>query len=211
MFNLINKSYIKVKTIWGYDTNNMLLTHLPKSDSIAVLFPGADYSCDKPLLHYARKAALLSGCDVLSLEYGFCRVTNPVEGNPFSQIVKDCYEAVRLCVEKKYNNIYFISKSFGTSVAGEVSNLVGYDKVNNLFLTPTEETIPYILRSKCTVVSGEKDKHFTQANIDSIRRNSSVDLHIIDKAVHSLEIDDDYMESIKILEYITKVCAKFVS
>ncbi|MBL4938275.1 alpha/beta hydrolase [Clostridium sp. YIM B02515] len=208
---MINKSYIKVKTIWGYDTNNMLLTHLPKSDSIAVLFPGADYSCDKPLLHYARKAALLSGCDVLSLEYGFCRATNPVEGNPFNQIVKDSYEAVRLCVENKYNNIYFISKSFGTAVAGEVSSLVGYDKVNNLFLTPTEETIPYILRSKCTVISGERDKHFTQNNIDTIRKNSSVDLHIIDKAVHSLEIDDDYIESINILEYITKVCAKFVS
>ena len=54
------------------------------------MVPGGDGTCDKPLLYYARKATLLSGCD----------------------------------------------------------------KVSNLFLTPTVNTIPHIMNSICTVVVG---------------------------------------------------------
>ncbi|WP_053243092.1 hypothetical protein [Clostridium sp. DMHC 10] len=39
------------------------------SKALAVIFPGLKYGHDKPLLHYARKAAQISGKDVLCLNY----------------------------------------------------------------------------------------------------------------------------------------------
>jgi hypothetical protein len=206
---LINKSVIKVQSFWGHKINNLYLTHSPKSGSLVVLFPGADYSCDKPLLHYARKATLLLGCDVLSLEYGFLRGNKDSSLNFKDMIVKESYEAIKLALYDTYNKVYFISKSLGTVVAGEISELIGYEKINNLFLTPTKDTIRHILKSKCSVVVGTKDKFFTKDDIDFVA-TSLVNLHIIENAVHSLEIDDDYIKSIEILNEVTNICADFV-
>lgn len=50
--------------------------------------------------------------------------------------MKEAKEAVEICLSNGYKNIYFISKSLGTVIAGEISKYIGYDKINNLFLTP---------------------------------------------------------------------------
>jgi hypothetical protein len=207
---LINKSYIKVKSSWGHDIYNLFLTQSSKSNSIVILFPGADYSCDKPLLHYARKATLLSGCDVLSLEYGYFKTSNSFNSEFLENTIKETTEAIQIGLSNSYKKIYFISKSLGTVVAGEISKSIGYDKINNLFLTPTIHTIPHITKAKCTVVVGTNDKAFSKEHLDAIKEYSSVDLHIINDAVHSLEVDNDYIRSLEILRDITNLCVDFV-
>jgi hypothetical protein len=207
---LINKSVIKVQSSWGYEISNFHLNHSPKSNSLVVLFPGADYSCDKPLLHYARKATLLQGCDVLSLEYGCFRSNNTLSSNFQDLLVNESFEAIKLAQYDSYDKVYFISKSLGTVVAGEISELIGYEKINNLFLTPTRDAIRYMLKSRCSIVVGTKDKFFNKDDIDCVS-TSLVNLHIIENAVHSLEIDDDYIKSLEILNKVTNICADFVS
>lgn len=207
---MINESYVKVKSFWGHNIENLLLTHSPKTDSLVVLFPGGDYSCDRPLLHYARKAALLSGCDVLSLEYGYFKTDNSFKVEFLEDIIKESNEAVQLCLSNSYKNINFISKSIGTAVAGEISKSMGYDKVNNLFLTPISHTLPHIINSNCTVVVGTRDKFFTQENIDTISLYPSVGLHLVENAGHSLELNNDYVKSLDILREIADLCAGFV-
>lgn len=205
---LINRSFIKVKSSFGHEIENLYFTHSLKANSIVILFPGSDYSCDKPILHYARKATLLSGCDVLSLEYGYFKGNNEPYEDFMERIIKESYEAVQLCLSNSYENIYFISKSLGTIVAGEISDLIGYKKINNLFLTPTKETIKYIMKSDCSIVVGTNDKFFSKQEIEAVA-NPFVNMHIIDGAVHSLEVDD-YIKSIQILSDVTKICANFV-
>lgn len=207
---MIKESFIKVKSSWGHDINNLFLTQTLKSDSIVILFPGAGYSCERPLLHYARKAALLSGCDVLSLEYGYFKTNNSFRLEYLEQTIQEAYEAVQVALSNTYKRIFFISKSLGTSVAGNISELLGYDIINNMFLTPTSHTIPHIIKSKCTVVAGTNDKFFSKENIDLIATYSSVKLHIINDATHSLEVDDDCMKSIEILKDVTRLCMDFV-
>ena len=207
---MIKKSYITVKSSWGHHISNLFLTQEPKSESIVILFPGGDYSCDKPLLHYARKATLLSGCDVLSLEYGYFKTNNSFKGELFEQTLKEAKEAAELCLSNGYKNIYFISKSLGTVIAGEISKYIGYDKINNLFLTPIPSTIPYIVDSKCAVVVGSKDKFFSKEEIDKVKKYPQVELRIIEGAAHSLEIDEDYMKSLEILIIVTKLCEDFI-
>lgn len=199
-----------MKSSFGHDIYNLFLSQLPKPKSIVILFPGGNGSCDKPLLHYARKATLLSGCDVLSLEYGYYKANKSYEVEFFEQTVKEVNEAIQTCLDNSYENIYFISKSLGTVIAGEISKLIGYDKVSNLFLTPTVNTIPHIINSKCTVIIGTKDKFFSKEHIDKVNICPSVNLHIINNATHSLEIEDNYIESLEILGIVTKLCASFI-
>lgn len=207
---MINKSIIQVKSSFGHDIHSLFLSQSPKTKSIVVLFPGGNGSSDKPLIHYAKKATLLSGCDVLSLEYGYYRANKSYKSEFFEQTVKEVNETIQICLANSYENIYFISKSLGTSIAGEISKLIGYDKVNNLFLTPTINTIPHIINSKCTVIVGTNDNHFPKEHIDKINIYPSVNLQIIDNATHSLEIEDSYIESLEILGSVTKLCASFV-
>lgn len=207
---MIKKSYITIKSSWGHEINHLFLSHEPKSESLVILFPGAGYSCDKPLLHYARKVALLLGCDVLSLEYGYVKTNEGFKPEFIQPIIKETQEAIQECLAKQYKKIYFISKSLGTSVAGEISKAIGYDKVENLFLTPIKHTIPHIINSKCIVVVGDQDKLFPKESIDEIRKYKLVDTHVISEANHSLETEDSYRRSLEILNTVAMLYEKFI-
>ncbi|MGG7162362.1 alpha/beta hydrolase [Clostridium ihumii] len=207
---MINKFIVKINSCFGQELDNLFLTHTPKSKSIVVIFPGSDGTCSDPILHYARKATLLSGCDVLSLEYGYYKANKTYEENFLKQIVFESKEVIKKCMDNSYENIFFISKSLGTVIAGEISKFIGYDKVDNLFLTPIIDTMQYMKNCKCDVIVGTNDKFFNKQYINEIEKYDLVNLYIIEDATHSLEIDNSYIKSLEILEYVTKLCAKFV-
>lgn len=60
---------IEVKTLDNKEVINELYINGEKENSLVVLFPGGNYSCDKPLLYYARKIALELGNNVLCINY----------------------------------------------------------------------------------------------------------------------------------------------
>lgn len=65
---MIERSEIVLDSKFGNKITYRVLKHKEGSKNIAILFPGGDNSTDVPTLHYARKAALLCGCDVLSIQ-----------------------------------------------------------------------------------------------------------------------------------------------
>ena len=119
-------------------------------------------------------------------------------------------EAVHLCLSNSYKNIYFISKSLGTTIADEISKSLGYDKVNNFFLTPIVNTIEYIASTKCTVIVGSKDKQFSKEHIEKINLFPWVDLQVIDNTSHSLEVEGSCKCSLEILSRVTNLYENFV-
>ncbi|MBC8061648.1 MAG: alpha/beta hydrolase [Clostridiaceae bacterium] len=207
----MKKSFVKVKSSWGHDINNTLLSQPIKSDSIVILFPGGTYSCDKPLLHYAKKVSSLLGCDVLSLEYGYYKLDKSFNPEFINSIIEESLVAIKLVLSNNYNNIYFISKSLGTEIAGEISKKLGYNKIKNLFLTPIPNSITHIENSKCIVVVGTNDQVISKEVVFKLGTNPLVDLKIIEGAVHSLEIEDDYIKSLDILKEITGLYTSFIS
>jgi hypothetical protein len=60
------------------------------------------------------------------------------------------------------------------------------------------------------VLTGTKDKWFLEADIQKLKGLMDIELVVVENAVHSLEIDDDYKASIKILEEITDDCASYI-
>lgn len=208
---LIEESFLKFQSYLGITVNNFFLTNSEKSKGLVVLFPGKGYRCDAPLFHYARKATLALGYDVLSLEYGFQVANTNFQHEDFPYLLRDTLKIIDRCLKNDYVEIFFISKSLGTKVAGELSKKLDFHLIKHIFFTPLPAVIPHILSSQNIVFVGTKDPYFKKIHIEKIKRCWTLDLRIIKGANHSLEIEGDYQTSLAILRDVIEASVEFVS
>lgn len=172
--------------------------------SLVVIFPGTNYSCDRPVLHFARKIGIVKGHDVLCFSYGS---DLPWEEKGLDIVefeITKCMTIIKDALKATHKKIYFISKSVGSIIAGRISEELGYENVKNIFLTPMNETIPFILVSKCSVILGSEDGKLSKENLEIIRQYRDIELVLIEGANHSLEMNTDIEGSLKILEQVAK-------
>lgn len=106
----------------------------------------------------------------------------------------------------KYDDIVFVSKSLGTVVAGWVEEELCI-KVRHIFLTPIEETLPYIKYGKgiASVIAGTADK---QLNADILKercKKENIYLKQIQGAGHRLEVWGDIDKNIEILREVVAI------
>ena len=205
---MVHGTVIDIKSSFGHNIKNWLLRQEPESRSLVVLFPGSIGAYFIPLLDYARNVALQRNCDVLNIEYGFTRTEHFLSYNFYDDIVRETQEAVTACDLARYERIYFISKSYGTLVAGEIADRLSAHSIKNLFLTPLEATLPYLAKQGCAIVMGTKDRLFP--DISRIESLSDVQLYKFGGANHSLEIDDSYEKSLEILAAVSKIYDTFL-
>jgi hypothetical protein len=69
---MIEKLELKFKTKHGEELEHLYLKHVEDVETMVIIYPGGNYSCERPLLHYLRKGALYQKYDVLSISYGTC-------------------------------------------------------------------------------------------------------------------------------------------
>lgn len=208
---MIIRGEVITNSRFGKVINNMFLTHSEGSKNIAILFPGGDNSTDVPTLHYARKSALLCGCDVLSLEYGY-QINYSTLSQPeiMNTVINECYDVINRCLEKEYEMIFFISKSMGHFVSLMVQKELSNKNIKHVCYTPVDANINNIVENECIVFTGTKDKWLTQDSRNELSNHENIELVQVENVVHSLEIDDNYNQSIRILEYITDKCSEFI-
>ena len=206
---LISYSTIDVVSSFGHEIKNLFLMHEPKSTLLTVLFPGVNNTCESPLLYYGREAALQAGSDVLGIEYGYRRAGREFSSEMYAPSLKETMEAIRRCGLEKYRRVSFISKSFGTLIAGEITKQFTSSDILNFFLTPVPSTIPYITKAECTVVCGAADPYFSQKDVDKIAGNPHMKLVIVPGADHSLAIENDYRASLQVLMQVCETYDAF--
>lgn len=207
---MVENLNIVYKSFNEKDIINNFYYHKDKKNSLVVLFPGVNYSCEKPLLHYARKAATIKEYDVLCIKYGYKLSKDDIGKEIIKTIADEVLQAIKNCSDKEYNNMYFISKSIGGEIAGNIANKIGYDNVNSLYLTPTSSTIDHMVKTNSSVVVGTMDKIFTKEDIKIIEAYKNVNLTLIENAQHSLEIDNSIEDSIKSLSKAANIFMQFL-
>ena len=131
---------------------------------LCVVFPGRRYSCDRSLLYFPSILLENRGYDIVYLHYN---VRRDEEDNRTIEEVYDC--AKKYTKEKlahidfsKYSKIVFISKSIGTVLAGELTKELPQEKVFNVYITPIDETLPY-LRKEDLIICGDRDQFLKDA------------------------------------------------
>lgn len=200
---MIKPSKVDIQSEAGIVVENLLLSRRETPDTLAVIFPGSGYTCDKPLLHYAREIALQAGADVLSLRYFFQQENKPATERMIGATLADARAAIDTCLPRGYKRLAFISKSLGTRLASTLGEASGLP-VHQFYLTPLLDAVDHIRSAPCTVVAGAADPLFTPSLHMSLKASPIVDLHVIPNARHSLEIPNDYRRS---LEALSQVCS----
>jgi hypothetical protein len=189
----------------------MFLTHSEGSKNIAIIFPGGDNSTDVPTLHYARKAALLSGCDVLSIEYGQ-QIGYETLSQPeiINTVVQECWDVIARSFIREYGMVFLICKSIGHFISFKIDEMIKEKNIRHICYTPISANVEDIKKRQCLVFTGNKDKFLADDDRKELINCKNIEVVQIENAVHSLEIDDNFIESIKILGLVTEKCSEYV-
>lgn len=195
---------LNVPSVWGVEMKQKYYQIHEGNKKLVVLFPGQNYPCNKPILHFAGTSAMQSGFDLLILEYGYQAARADLDRDEVRRVVEDSYKSVKQVVHK-YNHVVFISKSLGTIIAGEVHEKLDVP-IKHIFLTPIKDTIPYVNKFNGIVVYGTKDQAFNEELASEINKENEI--ITIMNANHSLETND-VEESIGILKKLVKIYMNF--
>ena len=182
---------------------------------LAVFFPGIGYTVDKPLLYYSRRAAADLGYDIRLLSYtGF-----PANVLGDSDKMTECYR-IELAQTQElladvdwdgYDEILFVGKSVGTSIAAWVAaKSPARNKIRMVLLTPLEETFALPI-DRAIVFTGTNDPWVggSDSPIPSICEKRGLPCVVIQGGNHSLETGD-VENDIHGLQTIMKETVRFI-
>ena len=176
--------------------------------ALVLLLPGFGYGPQKPLLHYARRAAEGNGCAVEAVDYG------PLpQGEELNRRVRQAFPAAlaaalaqldAAAAQREWRSIYLVGKSFGTLVAGELALQRPALPIRLVCLTPVGATLPYLERPDCLFAAcGDADPLVSGAELSRMRAVLADRLQVFAGANHSLEVPGDPLASIEILRQVT--------
>jgi len=202
----MSETYINYKSYCGAWLKIRYVQQQTKSSKLVVIFPGMTYTCDMPLLYYAFLESYFNGYDVLALEYGFARTKTGFKDEELNEVVKETTKIIRQVNMEEYTQLLFISKSFGTLVAGEVEKKMPEASIKHLYLTPLKESIPYFNKTDCVVVTGSDDEYF---NPHTTEVPSGIKIRVIEGGDHSFESENND-RNIEMLKNIIDVYKEFL-
>jgi hypothetical protein len=177
------------------------------SDKVCFMFSGTGYTYDSPALYYATLLLLEKKYDIIQIHYSSMDelVRLPLEEIPelIIQMVNPVVEEV--ISNNQYSEYVFMGKSLGTiPIVLEYMQQERFNKSRWILLTPAltlASVTQALLDSKHNgyIAIGDADPNFSLHTIENLKQ---FQLDIISKANHSLNIDGNIQESIKVIERI---------
>ena len=183
---------------------------------LAVFFPGIGYTVDKPLLYYSCRIAASYGYEIKRLPYsGF---PQKVRGD--KKKMAECFQialtqAGEMLSEtdlSAYDDILFIGKSIGTTVAADLAaKSLAVSRIRFVLYTPLEDTLAFPFKN-AVVFTGTDDPWVggSESRIAELCRRKNISCFIIPRANHSLETGNP-LADIETLRYVMDVTEKFIA
>ncbi|WP_372867755.1 alpha/beta hydrolase [Planomicrobium okeanokoites] len=201
----------------GYGVPYLMIRQEEASDRLAVMLPGAGYTNQAPLFHYATDIYLQKGYDVLNVNYRY----NDEFYDDFS--MEELSEAIRFDVakvigqvlaESSYKDFCLIGKSLGTiALASELQRPLFRDAAA-IWLTPLIKR-PDVFDAMLTLPNralgfiGDEDRVYDAERWNEIKTNPQMTLRLVPGTEHSLEIPGKTLASIDIMKDIMAEIEKF--
>lgn len=166
---------------------------------LVVIFPGAGYGLDCPLLYYADFLFETKGYERVHMKYlNILSQKGVLIEEKIKMLREYTWNKVKDIDFDEYQEVIFLSKSIGAIEAGVLSEKLGIS-VKHIFLTPVEDATIY-LKSDSVVVIGTEDKAYERYK--SVCEDNNIKALYIKGADHSLEIYEKPFESIRVLEEV---------
>ncbi|QHJ69823.1 alpha/beta fold hydrolase [Planococcus halotolerans] len=201
----------------GYAVQYLLIRQEEASDRLAVMLPGAGYTSQAPLFHYATDIYLQKGYDVLNVNYRY----NDEFYDDFT--TEELSEAVRFDVaknidqvmaESSYEKFCLIGKSFGTiAMASELQRPLFRDAAA-IWLTPLIKRpdvfdAMHTFPNRALSFIGDEDPGYIPERWNQLETNPQMTLRLVPGTEHSLEIPGKILASIDIMKDIMDEIEKF--
>ena len=199
--------------ISGYQARsiaNVLIQQPQVTSTLAVIFPGVNYSCDMPLLYYTARLLGQRNSDVLNLhtEYSQPEYRSLPAAQRAEWISTDATAGVEAALaHREYQKLILIGKSIGTlSLATLIGQEIGAGAIT-VWLTPLLRH-PFMVEAAlrfqgpALFISGTGDDLFEADNLNRIQQASRAESIIIDGANHSLEIPGKMEDSLQVLKQV---------
>ena len=166
---------------------------------LIVIFPGAGYGLDSPLLYYADFLFETKGYERIHMDYQNILSNRELSlENKIAMIREYVYKQVKDIEFTSYDEIVFLSKSIGALEAGILTEKLGVNVIQ-IFITPVEEAVSYCEKNSYVVI-GTKDKAY-QVYKDYCDTNDIKAL-FVDEANHSLEVEGKPYQSMDVLKKV---------
>lgn len=201
---MVSRQCIKVITEEGKESEHLFIEH-GDAQTLVIILPGGNNLCDRPILHYIRKAALIRGYDVLCISYTYINSFEKAMGENIEYIARELEKIVTECTCKQnYANIILIGRSFGSIVSGAFRDITQYPITKHIFISPLDLTMDYIMKYRGLVITGELDLYLKESQREILRGSKDINLILIDGVGHSLEGEES-------IEYTLNVCSDVVN
>lgn len=197
----MNERNILFKSFWNVTTNNVLTCQ--DSEVLTVIIPGIGYTVDRPTMDYSKQLALELGFDVLTVQFGFHISMDPfILEDHFHTITEETLKILKDALTlNNYKKIVLIGKSIGTAVQILVEKELKDYECLNIYQTPVDKTVELGMASHSLVITGTKDPLLSKDNLEIIKTIPHVKIVKIHGGNHSLEAEDNVMESIHMLKH----------
>lgn len=176
---------------------------------LAVLFPGRNYSCDKPLLYYASKVFASRGYEIVRLNYNYILKGNKDDiGGLIDEAESHVEKVLNRISFSDLEDVVFVSKSMGTALAGAYAKEHKIE-ARHIYLTPVMEAMRYMDCGRCLVISGKEDRLLDARKLRIYCVEQDIPLKQFEDVGHSLEHENDINVTFAILMVIVRMYMEF--
>lgn len=172
---------------------------------LAVIFPGVEYDTGMPLFYYVKKLLKQREMEIIDISYG--KLPEADKNKMYDYAMISANAAVNKISFELYDEIFFVSKSLGTAVAGSIQKNLPR-KVHNIFFTPVNESIMFLCEDS-VVFTGSEDPMIHISEVAKRHEEIGFELHVAKGADHSLETGDIWKD-IAMLKKVQEICDVYI-
>ncbi|MED1603152.1 alpha/beta hydrolase [Alkalihalophilus marmarensis] len=184
-----------------------------RTNHLGIILPGAGYTTQAPLLHYTTGIFYNEGFDVLHVNYKYDRqeLSDLSEEDFTKEVQAAIDEATK---NKEYDNYFLVAKSIGTIALSHLVNNQTFKNAKLVWLTPLlqRDDVYYAMRKsehRGLCIIGDQDHCFINERMETLQQNAQLNSLIVEGGNHSLELNDDPLESINVMKKVISVIHDF--
>jgi hypothetical protein len=186
---------------------------------LAVIFPGLNYSCHKPLLYYTDQALGMRGFDVLQVweDYTQPRFASLPEIEQARLLAEDGNGLLQAGRQQRdYRQFLLAGKSIGTlTMAMLIAGQPDLAGATTLWLTPLLYLPPVAsvarsLRGPALFAGGDRDDTYDPQVVSDLQRLPNAVTLTVPGGDHSLNVPGDPLASIQALELVVRALLSFL-
>lgn len=211
---------VKSDSVTGYKEKDIHYTVLSTDEhasKLAILLPGAGYTAQAPLLHYATGVFLHKSVDVLQVNYTYNdKFYDSFTMEELVEAIKYDVDAVihKVLEKNSYEGYYVVGKSLGTIAMASLVDREIFHNAKAVWLTPLlnrDDVFESMLhsRNESLCLIGDDDTHYNAERYLQFANNPKLVTKLLAGADHSLQYKSDPVRSIDLLKTVIKEIDEF--